>query len=44
MNEKPFTVPLKGPWSNQSGEQVVMLKGALGEAGKLTVCWRFEAK
>jgi hypothetical protein len=44
MNEKPFTVPLKGNWRSQSGEQVVMLKGAFGEAGKLTVRWRFDAK
>ncbi len=41
--DQPFTLPLKGGWRSQSGEQVVMLKGELGEAGKLTVRWRFKA-
>ncbi len=40
-NNKPFTVPLKGDGHNQSGEQVVQLKGSFGDAGKLTVRWRF---
>ena len=41
MHEKPFTVPLKGGWRSQQGEQVVNLKGAFGDAGTLTVRWRF---
>jgi hypothetical protein len=41
MHDKPLTVPLKGGWRSQSGEQVVMLKGELGNAGKLSVRWRF---
>jgi hypothetical protein len=41
MHEKPFTVPLKGGWRTQSGEQVMNLKGNFGDAGKLTVRWRF---
>lgn len=40
-HEKPFTVALKGGWRSQSGEQVVNLKGDFGDAGKLTVRWRF---
>jgi hypothetical protein len=38
---KPFTVPLKGGWRSQSGEQVMDLKGNFGDEGKLTVRWRF---
>jgi hypothetical protein len=41
MNEKPFTVPLKGGWRSQQGEQVMNLKGEFGDAGTLTVRWRF---
>jgi len=41
MMDKPFTVPLKSGWRSQTGEQVVMLKGEFGDAGKLTVRWRF---
>jgi hypothetical protein len=41
MHEKPFTVPLKGGWRSQQGEQVMYLKGEFGDAGKLTVRWRF---
>ena len=44
MHDKPLTVPLKGGWRSHSGEQVVMLKGEFGNAGKLTVRWRFEVK
>lgn len=40
----PFTVPLKGGWRSQSGEQVVALKGEFGDAGKLTVRWRFNVQ
>jgi len=40
-HDKPFTVPLKGGWRSQSGEQVLALKGEFGDAGKLTVRWRF---
>lgn len=43
-SDKPFTVPLKGGWRSQSGEQVVALKGEFGEAGKLTVRWRFDVQ
>lgn len=39
--DKPFTVSLKGGWRSQSGEQVVMLKGEFGDAGKLVVRWKF---
>jgi len=38
---KPFTVPLKGGWRSQQGEQVMSLKGEFGDAGTLTVHWRF---
>ena len=41
MHEKPFTVPLKGGWRSQQGEQVVKLKGSFGDEGTLTVRWRF---
>lgn len=40
-HDKPFTVALKGGWRSQSGEQVVPLTGEFGDAGKLTVRWRF---
>jgi hypothetical protein len=43
-HEKPFTVPLKGGWRMQSGEQVVALKGEFGDAGTLTVRWRFNVQ
>jgi len=43
-HDKPFTLPLKGGWRSQSGEQVVMLKGEFGDAGKLTVRWRFSVQ
>ncbi|MHB0968672.1 MAG: hypothetical protein ACYC7A_09945 [Thermoanaerobaculia bacterium] len=42
--DKPLTVALKGGWRSQSGEEVVALQGELGEAGKLTVRWRFIAQ
>lgn len=38
---KPFTVPLKGGWRSQAGEQVQTLKNDRGETAKLTVRWRF---
>ena len=41
MHDKPFTVALKGGWRSQAGEEVVALKGEFGDAGKLTVRWRF---
>jgi hypothetical protein len=41
---KPWTVPLKGGWRSQSGEQVIQLKGNAGEGGKLTVRWRLAAQ
>jgi hypothetical protein len=41
---KPFTVPLKGGWRSQAGEQVTNLKGEFGDAGTLTVRWRFAAQ
>lgn len=44
MHDKPLTVPLDGGWRSQSGEQVVMLKGEFGNAGKLTVRWRFNVQ
>lgn len=44
MHDKPLTVPLKGGWRSQSGEQVVMLKGEFGNAGKLSVRWRFNVQ
>ena len=43
-HEKAFTVPLKGGWRSQAGEQVVALKGEFGDAGKLTVRWRFNVQ
>lgn len=43
-HDKPFTVPLKGGWRSQTGEQVVTLKGEFGDAGKLTVRWRFNVQ
>ncbi len=42
--DKPFTVPIKGDWRSQAGEQVAHLKGNFGEAGKLTVRWRFQVQ
>ena len=41
---QPFTVPLKGGWRSQAGEQVLNLKGEFGNAGTLTVRWRFAAQ
>lgn len=37
-----FTLPLQGDWRNQSGEQVVTIKGALAEGGKLKIRWTFK--
>ncbi|MEA3194398.1 MAG: hypothetical protein QOD26_2731 [Betaproteobacteria bacterium] len=42
--DKPLTVALKGGWRSQAGEQVVPLKGEFGEAGNLTVRWRFNVQ
>jgi hypothetical protein len=44
MDDKPLTVPLTGGWRSQSGQQVVTLKGEFGDAGKLTVRWRFSVQ
>lgn len=44
MHDKPLTVALKGGWRSQSGEEVIALKGEFGDAGKLTVRWRFVAQ
>ncbi len=41
MMDKPLTVPLKGGFRSQSGEQVVKLSGSFGDEGTLTVRWRF---
>jgi hypothetical protein len=41
FHEQPLTVALKGGWRSQSGEQVIALPGRFGEAGTLTVRWRF---
>ncbi len=43
-HDKPLTVALKGGWRSQAGEQVVALKGEFGDAGKLTVRWRFNVQ
>ena len=43
-NDKPLTVALKGGWRSQAGEEVVTLKGEFGDAGKLTVRWRFDVQ
>jgi hypothetical protein len=40
-HDKPLVVPVKGGWRNQQGEQVVKLQGKYGDAGTLTVRWRF---
>ena len=42
--DKPFVVPLKGGWRDQQGEQVVKLQGRYGDAGTLTVRWRFKVQ
>ncbi|MDP2371458.1 hypothetical protein [Rhodoferax sp.] len=44
VHDKPLTVALKGGWRSQSGEQVALLKGEAGNAGKLTVRWRFNVQ
>lgn len=41
---KPLTVPIKGDWRSQAGERIVPLTGQFGEAGTLTVRWRFDAQ
>jgi hypothetical protein len=43
-SDKPLTVALKGGWRSQAGEQVVPLKGEFGEAGNLTIRWRFNVQ
>jgi hypothetical protein len=41
IQSQPFTVPLKGGWRSQSGEQVMNLKGDFADGGTLKVSWRF---
>jgi hypothetical protein len=43
-HDTPFTVSLKGGWRSQAGEQVMALKGEFGDAGKLTIRWRFNVQ
>lgn len=43
-HDKPLTVALKGGWRSQNGEQVVPLKGEFGNAGNLTIRWRFNVQ
>lgn len=43
-HDKPITVALKGGWRSQSGEQAMNLNGEFGDAGKLTVRWRFSVQ
>lgn len=40
-HDQPFTVALDGGWRNQAGQQVVALQGEFGDAGNLTINWRF---
>ncbi len=40
-HDQPFTVALDGSWRNQTGQQVVALQGEFGDAGNLTISWRF---
>ena len=40
-HDKPLVVPVRGGWRNQQGEQVLKLQGRYGDAGTLTVRWRF---
>lgn len=42
--ERPITVPLKGGWRNQSGEQVVQVMGEGADGGTLTIRWRFSVQ
>ncbi len=41
---KTFTVPLKGGWAQQSGEQVREVTDSAGFKGRLIARWRFEVK
>ncbi len=41
IQSQPFTVPLKGGWRSQTGEQVMNLKGDFADGGTLKVSWRF---
>ena len=43
-HDKPLTVALNGNWRSQTGEQVIALKGEFGDAGKLTIRWRFDVQ
>ena len=43
-HDKPLTVALNGSWRSQVGEQVIALKGEFGDAGKLTIRWRFDVQ
>ena len=36
-----LTVALKGSWRSQSGEQVLQVKGAGADGGRLSIRWRF---
>jgi hypothetical protein len=42
MHDKPMVVGLKGGWRSQEGEYSVPLQGNFGDAGTLTVRWRFK--
>lgn len=41
---KSFTVPLKGDWTQQSGEVVRDFRDSAGFEGRLVARWRFEAR
>jgi hypothetical protein len=41
---KPLVVSLQGNWRSQTGERVVPLKGEFGDAGTLTIRWRFNTR
>jgi hypothetical protein len=42
--DNPFSVPLKGGWRSQSGEQVLQVNGEGPEGGTLTIRWRFSVQ
>ena len=41
---QPVTLPLKGGWRSQAGEQVLQVPGEGPEGGRLVVSWRFSAQ
>jgi len=43
-NDQPLITVMNGDWHSQAGEQVIILKGQLREAGKLTIRWRFDVQ